>query len=225
MFQWNLLFRPIRWLVSELISPAGVGLLWEKNTVGRLISHGWNQTNRVIEKKMSFRNKVGVSAKVVHSGIGRSWLHDVEREWDYERPENHRWTLTKRRKAIWTLTKRRNVWSLNADQAEKSISPMASQRRPKTHPTILQDENTADGKSKMQFVYKINSFQKKKKSFYASRRRRGGSLVCWSSDGWQDDTKLIHFVTPIPYLHACTGKLPLQYSANPSTMKQEQKKN
>ena len=38
---WN--FWPVRWLVSELISPADAGLLWEKNTVGWLISPGWNQ--------------------------------------------------------------------------------------------------------------------------------------------------------------------------------------
>jgi len=41
---------PVRWLVFELISPAGAGLMWEKNTVDWLISPGWNQqANRVID--------------------------------------------------------------------------------------------------------------------------------------------------------------------------------
>ena len=36
-------YRPVRWLVSRLINLAGAGLLWEENTVGWLISPGWNQ--------------------------------------------------------------------------------------------------------------------------------------------------------------------------------------
>ena len=35
--------RHVCWLVSGLISPAGAGLLWEENTVGWLISSGWDQ--------------------------------------------------------------------------------------------------------------------------------------------------------------------------------------
>ena len=31
--------RPDRWLVSGLISPADVGLLWEENTISWLISY------------------------------------------------------------------------------------------------------------------------------------------------------------------------------------------
>ena len=39
----------VRWLISGLIRSAGAGLLWEKNTVGWLISPGWNQqTNRLL---------------------------------------------------------------------------------------------------------------------------------------------------------------------------------
>ena len=42
--------RPVRWLVFGLISPAGAGLLWEKNIVSWLISSGWNQqANRLID--------------------------------------------------------------------------------------------------------------------------------------------------------------------------------
>jgi len=41
--------QPVRWLVSGLITLAGAGLLWEKNTVPWLISPGWNQqANRLI---------------------------------------------------------------------------------------------------------------------------------------------------------------------------------
>ena len=35
--------RPVRWLISGLISLADAGLLWEKSTVGWLISPDWNQ--------------------------------------------------------------------------------------------------------------------------------------------------------------------------------------
>ena len=43
-FPWTRLSRqPVRWLVSGLTSPAGAGLLWEKNTVPWLISPDWNQ--------------------------------------------------------------------------------------------------------------------------------------------------------------------------------------
>ena len=41
--------RHVRCLVSGLINPVDADLLWEKNTVGWLISPGWNQqTNRLI---------------------------------------------------------------------------------------------------------------------------------------------------------------------------------
>ena len=41
--------RPVRWLISGLISPAGAGLLWEENTIGWLISPGWNQQANMLK--------------------------------------------------------------------------------------------------------------------------------------------------------------------------------
>ena len=39
-----------------LISPAGAGLLWEKSTVGWLISFGWNQrANRLVVREKYYR--------------------------------------------------------------------------------------------------------------------------------------------------------------------------
>jgi hypothetical protein len=82
--------------------------------------------------------------------------------------------------AIWTLTKRRNVWSLNADQAEKSISPMASQRRPTTILLGIECNSIQKKRSRMQFVCKIIW----EESFYAPRRGgwslgAGGQIRWW----------------------------------------------
>jgi len=46
--------QPVCWLVSELISSAGAGLLWEENTVGWLISPGWNQQTNMLIGSCSF---------------------------------------------------------------------------------------------------------------------------------------------------------------------------
>jgi len=67
----------VRWLVSGLISSAGAGLLWEENTVGWLISPGWNQQANMLKIVKIHKSTTDINMYVYYikstTDINTSW--------------------------------------------------------------------------------------------------------------------------------------------------------
>jgi len=86
--------QPVRWWVSGLISPAGAGLFWEKNTIDWLINLGWNQQTNMLIISIRVQCKkiflAHLSSIVLVARTWGAWCSQLAGTWRIHKGEKYR---------------------------------------------------------------------------------------------------------------------------------------